>query len=52
MSTEITFVDEAAKGYDCGICLNKITNAVAVCDDQLSFELLSHFISKYLFLNE
>ena len=53
ISTEITFVDEAAaKVYDCGICLDKIKNAIAVCDDQLSFDLLSHLISKCFVQNE
>ena len=33
---EVTFVDtELAQTFDCGICLDKIKNAVAVCDDQL-----------------
>lgn len=33
---KVTFVDqEAAQSFDCGVCLEKIKNAVAVCDDQL-----------------
>lgn len=32
---EVTFVNEkAAEPYDCGICLEKLKQPVAVCDDQ------------------
>lgn len=35
-TTEVTFVnEELASAYDCGICLGKLRNPVAVCDDQL-----------------
>merc|ERR1712228_193738 len=38
-NTELSFVDpEAAASFDCGICLHKIQNAVAVCEDHLFCE--------------
>ena len=37
ISEGVSFVDpQSAASFDCGICLQKITNAVAVCEDQLS----------------
>ena len=49
ISEGISFVDpQSAASFDCGICLQKITNAVAVCEDQLSqfmtFIHKDHFI--------
>ena len=40
-----TFVDtEQAQSFDCGICLHKINNAVAVDEDQLLFNFLVYFL--------